>query len=959
MNRRGVDTKQLTTEEIIDKALKQDELAVKDLQGNLNTLDDLFNQVKGELDDIIFRMEQSKRGKTENQKAEIDEKIEQFKKYTENIKNGIYTLALSKSEQNKVIRDLLAEKYFKTVTVNGAKKNVLDWNKLLASENLENDIREILRKKGYDENQIDKVYNAIQYRLNEIKRTSQWNNSLKAREKKMLDDEAFLDRATATVAMSKTDDKGKPYKKYNSVTDKEEPDWDRFQKDTGKTMQDLKNEIRAVFQNTPKVSADEYIKSQKDKNGKYYVTPDGNPAWDRYAKDKWITIEEAKSKIEDKVSVSASQYRQIISELERKNNPAKHVSKSDLERLAELAERRGFDSLFNAKAYSILGLSDKDTEAGKLIQDLTETAKKILTEGGDNQKIALGKVLDNINSISEYAQNDKSRLLRLSRMMDWYFTNRNAYRILSIYNVFENTFSGISQAISSTLQTDNKKVVKEEIQKMFDVFGDVATGGRHFDMTNVDKISFTGHEYRFDEKKSLSHNIKAALSVLPNVALGAMDSAVHSYTMRTMFYNVAVKTYKSKLIKDRIAELAKSGYSEKEAKDLVKKEDKDLQNKAIDNVFNALYTPQKGEEEEALMAKAERILKLATPNPTQLEIKREAANLELERIVTAGLINKSQFNALIKASDVSAKKALGKEAAVNFYVNKGLSAMQMKFRENIKNSIQKKQYTKAAFQTASNAIIMKGLLPFMAAGVNWGIITGKKTGLGLLRAYSLNKQSFRQELEDAANANEKQLFEVMEAYNSRRNDVYYGLQGAIFFAIAGISLAAAYAATPDDEKEGFIDWVNELMKQKLFNNPVEAKMAQRWLPPSIHLYNIIEGNVKGNQWDVGANFFGGQAMESPLGKASQFVSPKHKTAGLGRLIGSALESPSVYYNAMNSWVDAIYGLTGEVQDNKVKAHSVASAMGSESDLINGFMAGFFGYNLNQDINNWTDFEPRK
>ena len=355
LNRRGVDTKQLTTEEIIDNALKQDELAVKDLQGNLNTMDDLFNQVKDELNDIVFRMEQSKKGKTENQKAEIDEKIEQFKKYTENIKNGIYTLALSKSEQNKVIRDLLAEKYFKTVTVNGAKKNVLDWNKLLASENLENDIREILRKKGYDKNQIDKVYNAIQYRLNEIKRTSQWNNSLKAREKKMLDDEAFLDRATATVAMSKTDDKGKPYKKYNSVTDKEEPDWDRFQKDTGKTMQDLKNEIRAVFQNTPKVSADEYIKSQKDKNGKYYVTPDGNPAWDRYAKDKWITIEEAKSKIEDKVSVSASQYRQIISELEGKNNPAKHVSKGDLERLAELAERRGFDSLFNAKAYSILG----------------------------------------------------------------------------------------------------------------------------------------------------------------------------------------------------------------------------------------------------------------------------------------------------------------------------------------------------------------------------------------------------------------------------------------------------------------------------------------------------------------------------------------------------------------------------------------------------------------------------
>ena len=142
----------------------------------------------------------------------------------------------------------------------------------------------------------------------------------------MLDDEVFLDRATATVAMSKTDDKGKPYKKYNSVTDKEEPDWDRFQKDTGKTRDDLKNEIRAVFQNTPKVSADEYIKSQKDKSGKYYVTNDGNPAWDRYAKDNNLTVEEAKDKIEQKVSVSASQYRQIISELERKNNPASIVT---------------------------------------------------------------------------------------------------------------------------------------------------------------------------------------------------------------------------------------------------------------------------------------------------------------------------------------------------------------------------------------------------------------------------------------------------------------------------------------------------------------------------------------------------------------------------------------------------------------------------------------------------------
>jgi len=958
VDKQGKETQNKSFEEILKEALRLDELGVKDLNGRMNSMDDLFNQVSEEIDKVVQKMELAKNGMPQFKKDEIDARIEQFKNYTEKIKQGAYTLALSRSEQQKVLRDILKEKYGKTVTSNGKQKTVLDWNKMFTgAQDFKSDVRQILSSKGFTTQQIDKITNALKVQFDALKSTSQWNNTLKAKAKRMLNDDVFLSRVAATVVMSKEDSKGNRYRIHNNETNRYEPDWARWQKDKGQNINDLKAEIKSTFENTPKQSAEDYIKNLKGKDGNYYVK-NGTADWDKYATDKGITVPEAKQKIEDIVSVSASQYRQIVSELERRNNPAKHSSKSDLEKLSELAQRRGFDETFNAKVYNMLGLKEEDAEAGRQVEELSKKVKQVLDTGGKQSRIAMSKILDDMNSIMARTQGSRIGLLNFARGFEWWMGNRNAYRLINYLNFIENNLSGVNQMVQTAYQSFSKDVAKKEFEKLGAIITDVAKGGKHFDMTDVERLSYQAHDYRFDESKSLGHNIKAAMNIIPNLALGVMDSAAHAYTMRIMFYNSAVLTNLSKLSKERTNELIGKGYSETEAKSVVKSQQKELKQKAIDNVSNALYDPT---AEQKALEQAEAVLKLVTPNPTPAEIKREADNLMFGNMVAKGVLNQSQLESLLNASDLAAKKAIGKEAAISQnFVTEGLKNVNRAARGRIKKDIQNGDLSIAAFRIIGNSIAMKGILPFLSGAANWGVIALKKTPLGLARAVQFNYPSFKEQVSMAADLDPKKLGEIMESYNSRRNDIYLSLQGMVWTGLILGALAGMKAAG-DDEDENFLEWVNNQFKEASQDNR-KRKMLTRWLPPLMQTYNILEGNVTGggkfnNMSDNFGQLFGYGALESPITKAIKYTGNKHVAAGFGQATGGIFDF-GAYYNAFNSYADLI----GEEETDKVKSHStwLGDAAGvPDNDFINGVISGMIGYNLHQDINHYTGFEPSK
>jgi hypothetical protein len=949
-----------TTDEILNKALKVDELSVTDIKGQLNTMDDLFNQFSEEIDNVIKKLEASKMGMPKSKVQEINQKIDLFKNYTENIKQGAYTLVLSENEQKKVLRDLLKPKYGKTITSNGKQTVIVDWNKAFQnSKGFRQDVSEVLKNKGYTDSQINKIIAALEDQFNNLKTSSQWNNVQLAKQKKLLNDEDFLTRAANEVVKSKKDKNGEFYKKYDSSVNSNVPDWDRYKEETGKDIEDLKNDIKDTIQNTKPITADNYLLSLKDKNGNPYYQVVNNvkqPDWNRYANDKKITVNAAKDKIAEIVSSNAFQYRQAVSDLAKMNNPKNVISKSDLKKLSELADRNEFNELFNAKVYSMLGISEQDAESGRRLQELTEKVKKIMDKGGDLPKLAFSKIMDDMNSLMSTVHGDRSTMIRYMRRVEFVMGNRNAFRLLNHLNVVENSLSGISQIVQTYIQAFDKKTAQIELKKMLVVALDVLKGGTHFDITNIERLSYQAHDYKFDADKSMKHNIKAMMSIIPNAMLGVLDSAAHAYTMRVMFYNSAVLheiSYQKTLM---ASDLKKKGLTQSQIDSTIDKKSEEIKESAITKVSDVLYNPTA--EVEALK-KAEEILKIATPNPSVTEIKREADNLMFANLVSKGVVNQPQLESLLKAADMSAKKAIGKEAAHDWnWISVGLSNVNRNQRARIKKNIQEGNLRKAGVQIFYNALVMKGIMPYVSGAANWGIITAKKTPLGLYNAVVFNRKAFKEEIAKVANMSPQDLYKTMEKYNSLRNDMYFAYTGMAYTSIILLSLAAYAKAFGDDDDEGTLAWIKDMF-QTVAENPEGKKILQRWLPPMLHTINLASGNVplKGQGVDDVSQFLGLGVLESPLTKAFKYTSPKHALSGLGNSIGGITEM-GAYYNWANNWID----LVSEKQTVKNKSYSTwvgDELVGTENDFINGIFSGMMGYNLQQDINAYNDFVPRK
>jgi len=971
LKRKSVSTDNKTFEEILQEALRLDQLKVNDLNGMMNTMDDLFNQVSEEVDKVLLKMEASKRGMSALKIAEIDMRIEQLRNYTDNIKQGAYTLALSASEQQKVLRGIFKEKYGKEIKVNGVKKTVLDWNKLFSqSKDFRQDISDVLTPKGFTPDQIDKITEALRAQYDTLRASAQWNNVANRAQNKMLNDDDFLSRAAAQVVMGKNGANGQPFKKYDPELKANVPDLERWERERGQTVQELKDEIKNTIQNTPKESADNYLMSLKDKSKVPYKITDASGVergdLARYAKDKGLSEEDALQKLIDAVSDSASAYRQTISEMARMNNPATKITKGDLEKLAGIQERHGFDELFNAKVYRMLGLSESDSDAGRKIEELSKKVKEILDKGGKMSKISLGKILEDMNSVLEMSQGDKSFFLRFSRNFEWWMGNRNAYRISNYLNIVENSLGGVSQMIQTAAQAENKEVAMKELGKVWTIMKDVALGGKHFDMTEAERVSYLSHEYKFDPNKSLSHNIKAMLAVIPNLAVGVLDSAAHAYAMRVTFHKSAVKVRTSKLFEDEVKGLKGKGFSDADARRAAGKNISKHKEQAIEDVADALYDDA---AEKAALEKAAEVLRISRANPSSLEIRREADNLMIQNIVSKGVITQGQFEALLSASDTVAKKAIGKQSAVPFISRllplvTGLSTEQRGHRSKIKKQVQNREYTSAAINIMANAIVMKGIFPFINGAANWGVIQLKKLGAGAATGlFALNKKDFKKQIAQSSQISDAELEATMETYNTARNDIALSIQGAMWATLmVGAALAIRHSEGDDDED--FFEWVDDYIKELSEDNS-KRKMVTRWMPAIVQLYNILSGNVVGstraNAVDIAGQAFGYGIMESPITKAVKYTSSKHTMAGVGQTLGGIVDF-GAYYNAFNSFVD----LFSEPQTSKVKSHDTYLGKGlmgdspvGESDFINGIISGMLGYNFAQDINEWADYVPSK
>lgn len=903
--------------DILKEAFRLDELSIKGLNGTMNNLDDLFNQMVDEADRVVARMEAQKKGQSQAKIAEIDDKIRRFRAYTAKIQQGAYTLALSQGEAKKVMLDILKEKHGKNIIVNGKTKRVIQWNKVFKEVNgvpdLEKDVEEVLRKNGFSPTQIQRISEALAVQYDNLRQSAQWQNLADNGMSKAVNDDTFLTRAANAVIMSKTDKEGQKYSVYDPEIGRNVPDLARW-------------------------------------------VADGNP-----------DITTLKSKIADDIRSKndASGYRQIVSELARAEQKIPKVTKSDLEKLNELKKINGFDEKFNAKVYSMLGLQQSDIEAADQIEKILETVDKVLQEGGERAIVSLNTLQNAITAIINLKGQDKTSLFTAAVNFQKFMTIRNAYRLMNIYNIVENTQSGVTQIVQNQFTGLNPKNKKERFKKSISVLKDVAKGGQQYRVYGGGDINLLSHEHRVDPNKSFAGNINAYMNTIPNFIMGSMDSMAYQNTFQTMFENSLIKYAQSSKQLEFEKRLTDVGETPAEArkKALKPENQKKFFDAAVDEVNDALYDEAKRAE---ALRKAEQLLKLAKESPTKEEIEREADNLMFDELLGAvdlntkkrkgGVVNQDILQAIIKGADEAARIAIGKQMPF-LNPNSWLPQLQADSRKKIQKLIKEGKYNRAASKIFWSSVLYQGIFPFASSAFNWTVIKVKKAGLGFVSAYKFRKKDFRKELERIGEMDAADVKETLAKYNRLRDDIHKPMLELAYTFLFYTIVTAFYAAGADDDEE-YDEFMKEQIKE-LNEIPFAKKALQRWVPDMVAVGNAVAGNYGGDYIRDFSGIIGLGTLDNPLEKALNF-NRKHPAAAFGSVIGSAFDVGS-FYSMWNSYLDIFDKETPK--GYAPKAHdpyfSPLEPGSHTADFINGIIFGMIGYGLNKDLNNWYNYRPSK
>jgi hypothetical protein len=146
--------------DILNRALGYERLGLTDLNGQLNSISDLYDAMRNELSDAMAGVQYQSDPATFDRLNEMINQLEA----------SSYSLLFSHVEAKKLFDDMLKEAGFGKTLKNG--KTILDWNKLAGNIGSIQDIREnieqVLSDNGYNQNVIDGVKLSLENEFNEL-----------------------------------------------------------------------------------------------------------------------------------------------------------------------------------------------------------------------------------------------------------------------------------------------------------------------------------------------------------------------------------------------------------------------------------------------------------------------------------------------------------------------------------------------------------------------------------------------------------------------------------------------------------------------------------------------------------------------------------------------------------------------------------------------------------------------
>ena len=139
--------------DVLGKALGYEQLGMTDLNGRLNSISDLYNAMRDELNEAISEARQQADPAT----------FDRLNEMINGLEASTYSLLFSGKEARKLLDDMMKDAGFGKELKNG--KTIIDWNKLAGDIGSVQDIRDnverVLSDNGYSQDVIDGVKNAL------------------------------------------------------------------------------------------------------------------------------------------------------------------------------------------------------------------------------------------------------------------------------------------------------------------------------------------------------------------------------------------------------------------------------------------------------------------------------------------------------------------------------------------------------------------------------------------------------------------------------------------------------------------------------------------------------------------------------------------------------------------------------------------------------------------------------
>lgn len=846
---------------LIEQALGWEKMGVVDLNGHLNSIEDLFNHMKRELQNATNEIRES----------EDENVVDRWDEYIKNLETATYQLLFRRNDARQVRDEALIKKGF---GVKRGNKEVLDFNKLAAYGSISTMRRtavDAFIDAGFTPNQATRVADTLEQEFYDLKadvveRQTQNVEKFAKGAKKLVLNNAGLNHLLAGKTMAEwvKDQNVETVEELAKKAYAELADTNYAPQVKRKAVQLLDqffnenyarvNEVEAqkviddiLGKGTPnEKTAIEWIKENGIQNqDELYTAIDNALAGRDISPQNNVAIRDEFNRLLDINNRAEKELKSKQEAAESYEAKKYKPTKSDLKRLVELYHLGAFESTYNKSLFRVIGVDKLVAADLDDIRSLAETASKLSRSVGNAKGYNLYNdasvatlfqtIQRDIDRIIQRNINNKSKLLKILSFISNFLNVMLSSMLAMPTTMVQNIFSGLKAVLTEFRTGATLEQTKDASKLFFAMLSDVTRTGQAY---GEEIGSFATQELylntlRFKWGKGVTISDKARsllLGVTMPIRIGllAFDSANKVALANKVFYN-QMKTALMKM----------GNYSSREANEILNE---------------ALY----GKSLEDAKVLARKIAEETNANlPLHLRHKitdsyviRLANDVVKANIITKGLLQNNEtqkgiLDALIKGAYHVAGISLGHEP--NNILSRWIKSGRDSRRRNEEKYIKQKDWNGLVWHKATTAGINNFLVRFAGGATNWLVLRAKEglPGVGFFYGMAGKWNSDINYLGTDKEGN-KNLKEEVIAREAARSDMARNIIGvtyAMLFQLLGYSL---FGGGDDDDAKKKIKQLKDLQKKKGLTEAQHKEIGL--LEDKVNAYTKLRANRDKQRW---------------------------------------------------------------------------------------------------------------